>query len=201
MSGTGLFRDVSNNIEGTPGPLFSTWISRRRKGRRQKREKDNGMERHQPKQNLPTDSFKENIDHPDVVVSSTHYGSITREMFVLFLARHFIRSLPKELGPIILLLDGHGSRWSVPALQLLMANTIYRFFVIASHTSIWVQPTKQRRCRQTIPLGHGTSHQAKSSSRRHCQHGILRDSFLKQKEVTFVNYNSTTQRTRTNVPE
>ena len=63
---------------------------------------------------------------------------MTQEMFFLF-AEHFISSLPENSGPVILLLDGHGSRWSVPALQLLMSHNVYPFF-IASHTSIWAQP-------------------------------------------------------------
>jgi hypothetical protein len=82
--------------------------------------------------------FKEKINDPEIVVASTHSGSMTQEMFFLF-SEHFIKSLPENSGPVILLLDGHGSRWSVPALQLLMAHNIYPF-IIASHTSIWAQP-------------------------------------------------------------
>jgi hypothetical protein len=128
---------VSNNIEGAPGPLLIHTDKSKTKGKEaEEREKQRNGET--PTQPELANRFKENIDHPEVVVSSTHSGSMTQEMFYLF-AEHFIKSLPKESGPIILLLDGHGSRWSVPALQLLMANKIYPFF-IASHTSIWAQP-------------------------------------------------------------
>jgi hypothetical protein len=51
-----------------------------------------------------------------------------------------INLLSKDHGPIILLLDGHGSRlWSVPLLYKLMDNKIYPFF-IALYTSFWAQP-------------------------------------------------------------
>ena len=53
-------------------------------------------------------------------------------------AEHFVTNLPANHGPVLLLLDGHGSRWSLQALQLLLKNKVYPFF-IASHTSIWAQ--------------------------------------------------------------
>lgn len=63
---------------------------------------------------------------------------MTQEIFYKF-AQHFIEHLPPNKGPVLLVLDGHGSRWSVPALRLLMDNQVYPFF-LASHTSIWSQP-------------------------------------------------------------
>jgi hypothetical protein len=75
---------------------------------------------------------------PEMLVATTYSGSMTQEVFYLF-AEHFIKSLPKDHGPVILLLDDHGSRWSVQALKLLWDNVVYCFF-IASHTSIWAQP-------------------------------------------------------------
>ncbi len=63
---------------------------------------------------------------------------MTHEVFYRY-ARHCIELLPPGSGPVILLLDGHASRWTVQALRLLMANDLYPFF-IASHTSIWAQP-------------------------------------------------------------
>ena len=63
---------------------------------------------------------------------------MTQEVFFKF-AQHFINSLPQNHEPVLLLLDGHGSRWALQALQLLLANKVYCFF-IASHTSIWAQP-------------------------------------------------------------
>ena len=71
-------------------------------------------------------------------MATTHSGSTTQEIFYVYVD-HLIASLPKDHAPVILLLDGHGSRWSVPALRKLMDNKIYPFF-IASHTSIWAQP-------------------------------------------------------------
>lgn len=73
-----------------------------------------------------------------IKVATTHSGSMTQEVFYKF-AEHFVNSLPENHGPVLLLLDGHGSRWSLQALQLLLSNQVY-VFVIASHTSIWAQP-------------------------------------------------------------
>jgi hypothetical protein len=59
----------------------------------------------------------------------------TQENFFLYV-NHFLQARPTNSGPIILLLDGHGSHWSVPALQNLTENGIFPFF-FARHTSIW----------------------------------------------------------------
>ena len=54
-------------------------------------------------------------DLPDIRIETTSSGSMTQEVFYAY-AKHFVSSLPAEHGPVILFLDGHGSRWSVPAL-------------------------------------------------------------------------------------
>ena len=72
------------------------------------------------------------------MIASTATGSMTQETFYHF-CQHFVSSLPNSHLPVILVLDGHGSRWSVPALSYLMRHEVYPFF-IASHTSIWAQP-------------------------------------------------------------
>ena len=57
----------------------------------------------------------------------------------------FVRSVEKDgygIGhnnPIILLLDGHTSRWSYKGLMTLINAGIYPYF-IGSHTSAWAQP-------------------------------------------------------------
>ena len=71
-------------------------------------------------------------------VATTHSGLMTQEVFFLY-AKHFVKSLPVNHKPVLLLLDGHRSCWSVPALNLLLQNEIYLFF-LASHMSIWSQP-------------------------------------------------------------
>jgi len=77
-------------------------------------------------------------DLPDIQIETTSSRSMTQEVFYSY-AKHFVLSLPAEHGPVILFLDGHGSRWSVPALRYLMRNKVFPFF-LASHTSIWSQP-------------------------------------------------------------
>ena len=77
-------------------------------------------------------------DSPEVLIASTHSGSMTQEIFFHFV-NHFLNSQPINAGPAILLLDGHGSRWSVHALRKMIAQKVYPF-IIASHTSIWAQP-------------------------------------------------------------
>jgi hypothetical protein len=73
-----------------------------------------------------------------IKVATTHSGSMTQEVFYKF-AQHCVANLPVNHAPVLLLLDGHGSRWSLQALQVLMENKVYPFF-IASHTSIWAKP-------------------------------------------------------------
>jgi len=77
-------------------------------------------------------------DVPDIHVETTSSGSMTQEVFYSF-AQHFVSSLPMDHGSVILFLDGHASRWSVPAICYLMKNQVFPFF-LASHTSIWSQP-------------------------------------------------------------
>ena len=64
----------------------------------------------------------------EVLVTTTHSGSMTQETFFHW-SRHFVMSLPPfDCGPVILFLDGHGSRWSVPSLQYLRENQVFPFF-------------------------------------------------------------------------
>jgi hypothetical protein len=60
---------------------------------------------------------------------------MTHEMFFV-IAEHFISYLPANLGPVIFLLDGHGSRWLLPALQLLMKHNVHPFLHFKSHINL-----------------------------------------------------------------
>jgi hypothetical protein len=62
---------------------------------------------------------------------------MTQETFVHYMD-HFIAAKPKKHGPVVLLLNGNGSCWNVPALEKLMENKVYPFFIV-SHTSVWAQ--------------------------------------------------------------
>ena len=80
----------------------------------------------------------------DWKVTRTASGSMTRETFVDW-AKYFVKIM-KEDGygsvhnhPMVLLLDGHTSRWDYEGLMYLISNGFYPFF-IASHTSAWHQP-------------------------------------------------------------
>jgi len=75
---------------------------------------------------------------PDVLVETTGSGSMMQEVFLVY-AKHFVSCLPTDHQPVILFLDGHGSRWNVDALLYLMANHVFPF-ILPSHTSIWSQP-------------------------------------------------------------
>ena len=69
---------------------------------------------------------------------------MTRELFEDW-CEYFIHSMDKvgygkkHDNPLILLIDGHTSRWTHAGLKKLMDNGIFPFF-IASHTSAWAQP-------------------------------------------------------------
>ena len=71
---------------------------------------------------------------------ATPNGSM-KQCTMLPFAKHFVKNLPTERNPlegIILLLDGHSSRWDLDALMYLFQNNVFPFFY-PSHTSIWSQ--------------------------------------------------------------
>ena len=78
----------------------------------------------------------------DFSVRATNNGSMTQDTFFDF-CLHFIKHLPNGQGkggdPHILFLDGHASRWNLQAINLLMSNNVFPFF-LPSHTSVWTQP-------------------------------------------------------------
>ena len=75
-------------------------------------------------------------------VRATKNGSMTLDTIFDF-ACHFVRHLPVGQGKggdgHILFLDGHASRWNLAAIEYLMENNVFPFF-LPSHTSIWTQP-------------------------------------------------------------
>ena len=77
-------------------------------------------------------------------VKRTSSGSQTRETFEDW-CNYFVRTMlnegwgSKHNKPMILLIDGHTSRWTYDGLHVLINAGIYPFF-IASHTSAWHQP-------------------------------------------------------------
>ena len=133
----GAFRDSKNGIEGACGPmLIHTDGSKNKQSEIGERERQRNGEA--PSENQVRKRYMEGINDDEMLVATTHSGSMTQETFVHF-AKHFVESLPNSHGPVILFLDGHGSRWNVHALNYLMENNVYPFF-LASHTSIWAQP-------------------------------------------------------------
>ena len=135
----GIYQDPSNGIvEGAIPPLLiHTDKSKTKEKEMVERKAQRNGEK--PTNNHVSQRFEKGLCNlHGIKVASTHSGSMTQEIFLIF-AQHMVDSLPKEHDPIILLLDGHGSRWSVQGLKLLITNNIFPFF-IASHTSIWAQP-------------------------------------------------------------
>ena len=134
----GIFQDMANAVEGACGPL----LIHTDKSKTKQKEKDEQQRQQQGETPTPqqvNSGFKKGLGGcTKVKVATTFLGSMTQEVFYYYV-EHLIALLPKDHEPIILLLDGHGSRWSVPALRKLMANKVYPLF-IASHTSIWAQP-------------------------------------------------------------
>ena len=72
----------------------------------------------------------------------TKSGSMTKERFPSF-CKHFVDHLPEGQGkggkPLILVFDGHASRWSFEGLKFLLDNNVY-CLCLPGHTSIWAQP-------------------------------------------------------------
>lgn len=80
----------------------------------------------------------------DWAVKRTDSGSMNRETFLDW-AKYFVKVMEEDgYGkchghPMVLLLDGHTSRWDYVALRYLIDHGFFPFF-IASHTSAWHQP-------------------------------------------------------------
>lgn len=74
------------------------------------------------------------------LVLATPNGSM-KQVTMKPYAEHFVANLSENRDPlegIILLLDGHSSRWDIPALLHFYKHNVFPFF-LPSHTSIWSQ--------------------------------------------------------------
>ena len=82
------------------------------------------------------------VNPTGIGVFVTKSGSMTKERFPSF-CRHFVQHLPESQGkggePVILVFDGHSSRWSFDGLKFLLDNNVY-CLCLPGHTSIWAQP-------------------------------------------------------------
>ena len=86
-----------------------------------------------------TDARKRNNVHGFLVLAMPN-GSM-KQCTMLPRAEHFVASSPKNCDPleaVILLLDGHSSRWDLPALLHLLQHGVCPF-CLPSHASIWFQ--------------------------------------------------------------
>ena len=67
---------------------------------------------------------------------------MTKELFPAW-CRHFVTNLPKGMGKggkaVILIFDGHASRWNYDGLKYLLENSVF-CLCLPGHTSIWAQP-------------------------------------------------------------
>jgi hypothetical protein len=138
FSSIGTFCDIENGIEGAPGPLFIHTDKSKSKAK-EAVERDRQRNGETPTDNTVAPRFAEAFkDSPEVKILTSHSGLMTQETCFMYV-NHFLKLRPKNCGPLILLLDGHGSRWLVPALQKLISNNVFPF-IFASHRSIWAQP-------------------------------------------------------------
>ena len=82
------------------------------------------------------------INDSNIDVATSQSGSMTKVLFPCW-CEHFVKFLPKGSGkdgkPVILVFDGHTSRWTYEGLQLLLDNNVF-CLCIPGHTSIWAQP-------------------------------------------------------------
>ena len=89
-------------------------------------------------------------------VRSTSKDSMQHDIFLDYCI-HFVKHLPslqgKRKDAVILLLNGHKSRWTLNALQYLTENNVWSFF-LPSHTSIVTQPNDNmvNKCLHTCIL-------------------------------------------------
>ena len=90
-----------------------------------------------------TEGADGSLENPTKIrVAVSKSGSMTKELFPSF-CRHFVDHLPEGQGkggePVILIFDGHASRWSYEGLKLLLDNNVY-CLCLPGHTSVWAQP-------------------------------------------------------------
>ncbi len=135
----GLYHDVANGImEGACGHL----LIHTDKTKTKEKEAEERVRQHSTDTTVEiaiAPRWTVGIENvPDVSVQTTSSGSMMQEVFMNY-AKHFVSTLPPSHGPVILFLDGHGSRWNKYALKFLMDNRVFPF-ILASHTSIWSQP-------------------------------------------------------------
>jgi len=82
------------------------------------------------------------VNPTGIGVAVTKKGSMTKELFPAW-CRHFVTNLPKGMGKggkaVILIFDGHASRWNYDGLKYLLENSVF-CLCLPGHTSIWAQP-------------------------------------------------------------
>ncbi len=134
-----MFRDVANGVlEGACGPLL-IHADKTKTKEKEAQERVRQRNGETPNDTITSPRWTVGMEKaPDIRVETTNSGSMTQEVFFVY-AKHFVEALPAGHGPVILFLDGHGSRWNQDALQYFMDNRVFPF-VLASHTSIWSQP-------------------------------------------------------------
>ena len=82
------------------------------------------------------------VNTTGISVFVTKSGSMTKDRFPAF-CHHFVQHLPEGQGkggePVVLVFDGHASRWNYSGLQYLMKNNVF-CLCLPGHTSVWAQP-------------------------------------------------------------
>jgi hypothetical protein len=105
------------------------------------------VEEENKKQNYTQGLFKmhengEETNNFGFSVRTTPKGSMQQDIFLDY-AVHFVNHLQPDQGknkkPVILIMDGHNSCWTLNALHYLSENNVWTFFLL-SHTSIVPQP-------------------------------------------------------------
>jgi hypothetical protein len=147
----GQYMDPANDIfTGAPPPV----IIHSKKESKSKQPSDDEDEPTKLKENhvkhlvpfKPTnksflDAYVENNENGYLVLVTPN-GSMTKKAFMHF-SKHFVHYIDKDPDrtngePVILMLDGHASRWNENAINYLTDHGVYLFFH-PSHTSIWSQ--------------------------------------------------------------
>jgi hypothetical protein len=88
------------------------------------------------------DSEGERTNPTGIGVFVTKSGSMTKDRFPAF-CRHFVENLPDGQGkggdPVVLVFDGHASRWSYTGISYLLEHNVF-CLCLPGHASIWAQP-------------------------------------------------------------
>ena len=138
LSSSGLYRNRKKKIRKGAPSLFTIHSDKRISKDKEKDERKRQIGGQAPTEKTVAARFTNGLEDSDIVVTTSSSGSQIQESFTDY-TKHLVKSLPDDHDAAILVMDGHGSRWTAAGLPYLVDNRVFPCF-LPSHTSMWSQP-------------------------------------------------------------